>query len=107
MKPTEKTIEAEKWVDDYINKHGYPPTYEELAEGLKISKTSAYARARVFRDKMTTASTINWEPSLRDYFAAKAMQSLIMKFPDTTFSSDWIENSYRIADAMLEERKKR
>ena len=44
---------------------------------------------------------------LRDYFAAKAMQSFLSKqwsefVPDNTIAQD----SYNIADAMIEERKK-
>ena len=43
--------------------------------------------------------------SLRDYFAAKAMQGLIASFDkgDFTDKAKW---SYRMADAMLKERDK-
>ena len=39
--------------------------------------------------------------TLRDYFAAKAMQGLIEKF---SFPSDLARNAYEIADAMLKAR---
>lgn len=46
------------------------------------------------------------QPDLRDYFAVRAMQSLINK--KSTFETLQIlsEKSYAIADAMLKERKK-
>jgi hypothetical protein len=56
MKQTAKTIEAEEWVDRYIAKKSNAPTYQQLADGLRISKTAAYSRARGFRDKMKTDS---------------------------------------------------
>ncbi len=49
---SKKVQEAEKWVDDFIAGNGVPPTYEELAFGLNISKTAAYHRCTKFRDKM-------------------------------------------------------
>jgi hypothetical protein len=39
--------------------------------------------------------------TLRDYFAAKAMQSLIEKY---THDGDVSRNAYKIADAMLQAR---
>lgn len=56
MKQTKKTIEAEKVIDKFILKNGVPPTYEELKDLLKISKTAAFARARVCRHKMKLAT---------------------------------------------------
>ena len=40
--------------------------------------------------------------TLRDYFAAKAMQSLASEMPD----SDVARHAYELADAMLRERSK-
>ena len=56
-----------------------------------------------------TGMMINMGMSLRDYFAAKAMQG----FLDQLIKQGWIsddletvaETSYRVADAMLKERK--
>jgi hypothetical protein len=50
--------------------------------------------------------------SLRDYFAAKAMQAIIIKADDgstcVTEIGNWLgEYAYEAADAMLEARKKR
>lgn len=49
--------------------------------------------------------------TLRDYFAAKAMQGIIHNEADIDFSGKTVESavaslSYRIADAMLAEREK-
>jgi hypothetical protein len=52
MKTTKKTLEAEAWVDRFIEKHKYPPTYKEIAEGLKLSETATFARCRTFREKL-------------------------------------------------------
>lgn len=52
MKQTKKTIETEKWVDMYIKKHKYPPTYREISKGLNISETASFVRCRTFRDKL-------------------------------------------------------
>lgn len=45
--------------------------------------------------------------TLRDYFAAKAMQSIILAdWPDGPVSQEVAESSYYIADAMMAERMK-
>lgn len=45
--------------------------------------------------------------SLRDYFAAKAMQAMVAVEFDTNFRrANWAEESYRVADAMIAERAK-
>ena len=57
-----------------------------------------------------TGMMINMGMSLRDYFAAKAMQG----FLDQLIKQGWIsddletvaETSYRVADAMMKERQK-
>lgn len=43
--------------------------------------------------------------SLRDYFAAKAMQGMISN-PKAKSNIKYIEMAYKIADAMIEEREK-
>lgn len=47
--------------------------------------------------------------TLRDYFAAKAMQSMTVNPPTYIKSGDWINNiaceAYRMADAMLKARE--
>jgi hypothetical protein len=44
--------------------------------------------------------------SLRDYFAAKAMQAMVSSEYATMVSVDtWSKDSYRIADAMLKARE--
>lgn len=53
MKPkTKKQIETEKWVDEYILKFNYPPTYQQIKEHFKIDASAAHFRCRNFRDKM-------------------------------------------------------
>lgn len=48
--------------------------------------------------------------SLRDYFAAKAMQGILVKSADSYLIENiriiWSEYAYKIADAMLKERAK-
>lgn len=44
------------------------------------------------------------ELTLRDYFAAKAMQGMMAKKWNTNYS-DWAKHAYMMADAMLEARK--
>lgn len=47
--------------------------------------------------------------TLRDYFAAKAMQGMLADLPKTLYGLDWqtkvTESSYEIADAMLKARQ--
>ena len=50
LKPTAKTLDAEKWVNSYIEKNEYNPTYKEISDGLGISKTAAFYRCRILRD---------------------------------------------------------
>ena len=48
-------------------------------------------------------ANIKWEGmTLRDYFAAKAMQGLTQKY---SHESDISRNAYKIADAMLKARE--
>jgi len=48
----------------------------------------------------------NWGMTLRDYFAAKAMQSLIVVYSDDkNLVGDYAQRAFEIADAMLEARK--
>lgn len=44
--------------------------------------------------------------TLRDYFAAKAMQAIIGICPETLPNSDLAKDSYTVADAMIAEREK-
>lgn len=45
--------------------------------------------------------------TLRDYFAAKAMQAMVTaEFNMNVQRKYWAEEAYRVADAMLEERAK-
>lgn len=43
--------------------------------------------------------------TLRDYFAAKAMQAMVTANDYSGTTSEMVRNSYYIADAMLKERK--
>ena len=54
----------------------------------------------VAKDK--TGMMINMGMSLRDYFAAKAMQTLVSKH---SHEGDVSRNAYKIADAMLKARE--
>lgn len=49
---TKKQIETEKWVDEYIEKYKYPPTYQMIKKQFKIDASAAHFRCRNFRDKM-------------------------------------------------------
>ena len=53
-----------------------------------ISKTGGYVK----------------DMALRDYFAAKALQSMVARNASGTYR-DWAKHSYAIADAMLKARK--
>jgi len=44
--------------------------------------------------------------TLRDYFAAKAMQGMLADRKQVMSPSEWAANAYRMADAMLAERIK-
>ena len=50
LKPTKKTLDAEKWVNNYIKKNGHKPTYQEISNGLGISKTATFYRCRILRE---------------------------------------------------------
>lgn len=52
-KPTAKTLEAESFVDRFIEQNGYPPTYREVAHQLNLASTNtAYHRLRNYRHRM-------------------------------------------------------
>jgi len=58
-------------------------------------------------DDGTKATTVRYGMTLRDYFAAKAMQGMFCH--DTSFVKEWQDqaarDAYAMADAMLEARK--
>lgn len=69
-------------------------------EGLSMNKMA-------FPSVVDDGNTMSWDRgmTLRDYFAAKAMQPLIVSF--TVQDINWTaQQAYKIADAMLEERIK-
>lgn len=51
-KRTKKQLETEKWVDEYIEKNGFPPTYAMIEDEFKIDASAAYYRCRNFRHKL-------------------------------------------------------
>mgnify|MGYP001569388502 CR=1 FL=1 len=54
------------------------------------------------KDPTTGLTNISTGMTLRDYFAAKAMQALAQKY---SHEGDVSRNAYKLADAMLEARK--
>ena len=52
-----------------------------------------------------SGSEPQWGMTLRDYFAAKAMQGMLSDLPKTLYGLDWMANTskaaYELADAML------
>lgn len=56
-KQTKKTKETEVFVDQFIQKNGYPPTYRDIMDEFKLkSFCPAYYRCRHFRSKMVERS---------------------------------------------------
>jgi len=52
-KLTRRVIEAQNFVDDFIAKHGYPPTYRQVCTALGTkSPNSAAQLLRYYRHKM-------------------------------------------------------
>ena len=49
--------EVEDWVDAYTNTKGHPPTYKQVADALRITKTVAYYKLDRYRrlGKMNTS----------------------------------------------------
>ena len=59
-------------------------------------------------DKVTTAISIanSQGMTLRDYFAAKAMQAIVSKeVSHVSWVDEYAKNSYKMADAMLKARE--
>jgi SOS-response transcriptional repressor LexA len=56
---TDKQKEAYDFIREFCDHYGIPPSYDNIAEGLKISKTAAYSRCKPFRkliQKLKTAA---------------------------------------------------
>lgn len=73
---------------------------------LKMVGESAFP---VKTDMADGSSIESMGMSLRDYFAAKAMQAWVSQIPPEMMEdmmSRWAENSYEMADAMLRAREK-
>lgn len=49
---SKKVQETEEFVDKYIRKYGYPPTYDEVGEEFGLVRSHAYQRCAKFRNKM-------------------------------------------------------
>lgn len=100
-----KIKEAEAWVDNYIKLNNNPPTYEEVAQGLVISKTAAYARCRFCRKKMKQhgvykrfGQTIPVHPhGLRPIYAAGHAYVFI------GYLHHWVEHRYSDTYALVED----
>ena len=54
-----KVIETERWVDEYIEKHGHPPTYEEVGKQFGLGRSHSYQRCTKFRHKMWQREKVN------------------------------------------------
>lgn len=52
MSRTKNTVPTELFVDAFIEKNNYPPTYSQVADFFKLSTSQAFARCRPFRHKM-------------------------------------------------------
>jgi SOS-response transcriptional repressor LexA len=58
-KPTKKTIETEKFIDDYIAENGYPPTFREIGKHFGISSGAVVQkRVRFCRHKLITRNSV-------------------------------------------------
>jgi hypothetical protein len=63
--------------------------------------------ARDYTDWMVKTGGYAKDMTMRDHFAAKAMQSLIVVYKDDKqIVGEYSERAYQIADAMLKERAK-
>jgi len=63
--------------------------------------------AKDYTDWMVKTGGYARDMTMRDHFAAKAMQSLIVVYQDDkTLVAEYSERAYQIADAMLKERIK-
>ena len=49
---TKKELEAKIFIEEYISKNGYSPTYRFLAESLWVSLMAWYARCKKFKNLM-------------------------------------------------------
>ncbi len=50
---TQKMLDAEKYVDEYIIKHGKPPSYQNVSDFFNLKKSdAAFSRLRRYRHKM-------------------------------------------------------
>ena len=47
----------EEWIDAYIKKHNYSPTYVDVAKKFKMSTQSAYVKLKHYRHKMRKRSS--------------------------------------------------
>jgi len=63
--------------------------------------------AKEYTDWMVKTGGYARDMTMRDYFAAKAMQSLIVVYQDDKhIVGEYSERAYQIANAMLKERNK-
>lgn len=49
---TQKELETKNFIEEYIDKNGYSPTYRLLAESLWISVMAAFCRCKKFKSLM-------------------------------------------------------
>jgi hypothetical protein len=79
---------------------------------LKYSKSPAFPVSLAMNEGHQDGPGTWQHPgiSIRDYFAAKALQGILSDVPESMYGLDWkekiVSTSYEIADAMLAEREK-
>ena len=55
---SKKVIKTENFVDEYIAKYGFPPTYRQIEDFFGLSVSAAYSRCTKFRYKMVQNETV-------------------------------------------------
>lgn len=58
---SEKMLDVEEYVDQFIKAYQRPPTYDMISKEFKIAKNSAYSRCGKFRHKMISRK--KWKTS--------------------------------------------
>lgn len=92
MNRTKNTVTTELFVDVFIEKHGHPPTYTQVAEYFKLSGPSAAAaRCKPFRHKMNRHRVKNDVDKLDK--AQKLLISCTDKVPNKIVIINILKNS--------------
>jgi hypothetical protein len=101
--------QLKNWVQELIDRKASPSPSDPMKDNKETKPENPPAFPTQWDSRHQPESTTEFGMTLRDYFAAKAMQGLLTSpqmYEDVNDNKSCAKRAYDIADAMLAERSK-